>query len=181
MGAAGSLVDMKCVYQSKETCGWLWQTILLWGKTDTKWWQMNLEHGGCLRRTWKIKLGLHVSYWDKGARKPWGQERMLSGDEIDPRATQMGCGTGPPFLLCLYLQQFHLAHPSYRCRFSPFSRERKQSIPLLAEHIAIGRRKDRQVKEGFRKAECWGQVVGGKRNQVGFQYRSLNKWRVFQN
>lgn len=57
----------------------------------------------------------------------------------------------------------------------------KTEHPLLAEHIAIGRRKDRQVKEGFRKAECWGQVVGGKRNQVGFQYRSLNKRRVFQN
>lgn len=40
-----------------------------------------------------------------------------------------------------------------------------QSLSLLqgekTEHAVLGRRKDRQVKEGFRKAESWGQVVGG--------------------
>lgn len=74
---------------------------------------------------------------------------MLSGDEIDPRAPQMGAGI--------------------------FSRDRKQSSPLVAEHTVRGRQKDRWVEGGFRKAESGGQAVEGRRNQEGFWYRTLNK------
>lgn len=72
---------------------------------------------------------------------------MLSGNEIDPRATQMRAGV--------------------------FSRERKQSNPLVTEYT-VRDRQDRWVEEGFRKAESGRQAMGGRRNQVGFWHRTLN-------
>jgi hypothetical protein len=49
-----------------------------------------------------------------------------------------------------------------------FSRERKQSSPLVAEHTVRGRQRHRQVEEEFRKGESRAQAVGGKKKSGRF-------------
>lgn len=86
---------------NKRTCGRLWQTIPLWGKTDSKWWQMNLEHSmeEALER-------LSLDYLSvTGIRGPgalrsrknvvWGWHRSQSHAD--------GMCACLPLLLCLYL------------------------------------------------------------------------------